>query len=53
MECGEDNKCISDNIKDGNYDGLIGSYYFDNNGDMRGLDIAMKIISGGKSQIIK
>ena len=54
-QCGEDSECMKDYLYAmGNYDGVLGSYKFDANGDVVGIEpMTVKIIKDGKIEELK
>ncbi len=46
--CGEDTDCILKKVESEYYNGLIGNYTFDENGDMKGLNISLNQILDGR-----
>lgn len=52
-KCGEDTECVKDFLYRMDwYTGSIGRYKFDSNGDVLGIVYALKVVKGGKFEII-
>jgi len=52
-DCGENTECIKDYLYETEYDGTIGKYGFDENGDVVGIKFAIKKIKNGQVTLIK